>query len=171
MAEVIKHGIISGHALLARIQKKNLHLDVETIRRALQVKIDIVEQDPKEQTIRAHLNLGHTFGHAIEKVSNFEIPHGEAVGLGLIAANHLALQLDPESEDLSGLLEQTLTAFGLPTRAPALAMADLLKALETDKKKHGSTMRFIVPLRPGQMRVAAVSDKRIIQESFSKILP
>ena len=63
------------------------------LRQAVQVKIDVVEVDPYERGIRAHLNLGHTFGHAIEKVTQYAVPHGEAVAIGLVKAARLSRNL------------------------------------------------------------------------------
>ena len=85
MAEVIKHGLIARPALL-NPDLWDIEGAEDLVRQAVQVKIDVVEVDPYERGIRAHLNLGHTFGHAIEKVTEYAIPHGEAVAIGIVKA-------------------------------------------------------------------------------------
>ena len=88
MAEVVKHGIISDPELLALCArgldwvKGNLE---EIVKRAMAVKIRIIEEDPFEKNVRATLNLGHTVGHAVELVSRFQVRHGEAVAIGMVA--------------------------------------------------------------------------------------
>ena len=92
MAEVIKHGLLADPALLDPTLHQPENAE-ELVQRAVQVKVNVVEQDPYEQGVRAHLNLGHTFGHAIEKVTKYHWPHGAGVGFGLVAAARLSYAL------------------------------------------------------------------------------
>ncbi|MCL2640781.1 MAG: 3-dehydroquinate synthase, partial [Phycisphaerales bacterium] len=121
LAECVKHAVIRDADLFTFIQTnlpKILTHDPQTltelVARNVAIKAAIVHEDPYEKGIRALLNFGHTYGHAIETTLNYTITHGEAVSLGMIAATHLA-----NLEDLPKLIE-LLTAIGLPTACPNL---------------------------------------------------
>jgi 3-dehydroquinate synthase len=142
MAEIIKHGLISDPALLEADlwTKENA---VRLVRQAVQVKVDVVEVDPYEHGIRAHLNLGHTFGHAIEKVTHFEIPHGEAVAIGLMKAALLSQKLGMIDGDLVGQIQSILQQIGLPTDID-LDPETWYAAMSTDKKWKAGRSRFVL---------------------------
>ncbi len=143
MAEIIKHGLIADQTLL----DTGLHClerAAELVRRAVQVKVDIVEADPYEQNIRAHLNLGHTFGHAIEQVTGYAWLHGEAVGVGLLAAAKLSHRLGLCDAALIEKVEGILRHTGLPVRLDKLGPEALYRAMRTDKKWRDGISRFVV---------------------------
>lgn len=152
MAEVIKHGLLADALLLAKIESAvNLSELVhdpaqaaDLIQRAVQVKVDVVQQDPYEHNIRAHLNLGHTFAHAIEQVSHYGWPHGEAVGVGLIAALHLSARLGLCAAALAERVERIVAQVGLPTRLGGLDSSALYAAMSTDKKWQLGKSRFVL---------------------------
>ncbi len=142
MAEVIKHGLIAQPALL----EPSLWQPEEAsclLRQAVQVKIDIVEIDPYENGIRAHLNLGHTFGHAIEKSTNYAVPHGEAVAIGAMKAALLSRNLGFIDDNLVGQIQKILWQIGLPTDI-ALDPYRWYAAMSTDKKWQSGTSRLVV---------------------------
>jgi 3-dehydroquinate synthetase len=114
------------------------------VRRAIQVKIDVVEADPYEHGVRAHLNLGHTFAHAIERVTQYAWPHGEAVAVGLVAAARLSHALGLCDAALPNEVKSLVGAVGLPTRLGSLDPEALYAAMGTDKKKQAGKLRFIV---------------------------
>jgi 3-dehydroquinate synthase len=143
MAEVIKHGFLADQGLLDSSLWKP-ECAPELIRRAVQVKVDVVEQDPYEKNIRARLNLGHTFAHAVEQVSGYSWPHGEAVGVGLVAAARLSHALNLCDAALSERVEQIVKAVGLPTRLNSLDPEALYAAMSTDKKWQGGHSRFVL---------------------------
>src|SRR5690606_3988091 len=119
MAEVIKHGLLADPVLLDT-SLHNRERAAELVRRAVQVKVDVVQQDPYEKGIRAHLNLGHTFAHAIEQVTQYRWPHGEAVGVGLLAAAQLSSVLSMCDSGLPEMVEDILATTGLPRRLNGL---------------------------------------------------
>ena len=142
MAEVIKHGLIAQPALL----EPSLWQPEEAaylVRNAVQVKIDIVEADPYENGIRAYLNLGHTFGHAIEKATNYAVPHGEAVAIGTMKAALLSRNLGFIDDHLVGQIQKTLWQIGLPTDI-ALDPYRWYDAMATDKKWQSGVSRLVV---------------------------
>ncbi len=142
MAEVIKHGLIGQPALLA----PDLWQPEEAarlVRQAVQVKIDVVEVDPYEAGIRAHLNLGHTFGHAIEKATQYGVPHGEAVAIGIVKAALLSRNLGLIDDDLVARIQTAFWKIGLPTDI-ALDSHRWYAAMATDKKWSAGKSRFIL---------------------------
>lgn len=165
LAEVIKHGLLADAALLGQVevlvsqgltgvQQPSLQVLAEVVRRAVQVKVDVVQQDPFEHGIRAHLNLGHTFGHAIEQVSQYRWMHGEAVGIGLVAAARLSAALHLCPSDLPDRVEAIVRAADLPTWLDLEPKA-VLAAMATDKKWRAGQSRFVLLEDIGRPVIAA----------------
>ncbi|MEO6245124.1 MAG: 3-dehydroquinate synthase, partial [Opitutaceae bacterium] len=143
MAEVIKYGLLGDPALFAQLEKTPLTLASQdlaaVIRRCCALKATIVEADERETAKeggRALLNLGHTFGHAIENVAGYgEYLHGEAVAIGLCAAAHLSQRLGAIGAAEVARVERVVAAHALPVRLRApLAYAELHAAMTRDKK-------------------------------------
>ena len=141
MAEVIKHGLLADPTLLNPETRRDRE---EFIRRAIKVKVDVVQQDPYENDIRAHLNLGHTFAHAIERVTHYAVPHGEAVGIGLMAAAALSYRLGFVDSSLPEMVNELLVNEGLSTGIGSLDPQALYDAMATDKKFKNGRSRFIL---------------------------
>ncbi len=165
LAECVKHGIIRDAALFEWIEKNLdsiVRLDsaalVELVRWNVQIKANVVMADEKETGERAHLNFGHTFGHAIEATSGYgHYEHGEAVSLGMVAATRLAVSAGRVPGDLLDRLVALLNRIGLPTRAPDLAPTPvLIESMRLDKKVAGGRIRLVLPDRLGA--VSMVSD-------------
>lgn len=147
MAEVVKHGMIGDKELFEELQNAERRLKIdEWLGRAIRVKVDMIVRDPYEKGDRAKLNLGHTFGHALEKVSDYKIRHGEAVAIGLVCATRLAARRKLCDGDLVDRVEGLLRAIGLPTHVPSEFSADeIFDAMQTDKKRLNARLRFILP--------------------------
>jgi 3-dehydroquinate synthase len=125
------------------------------VERALQVKVQIVERDPFEDNLRAHLNLGHTFGQAVERLAKYRMRHGYAVAMGLATAARLAVHLEycapTVCNEILGLLEQ----YQLPTRLPhEFTPAQILDAMGTDKKIQNKKLRLVLPRAIGHVEIA-----------------
>jgi 3-dehydroquinate synthase len=157
MAEMIKHGVIGAPDLIAELETEAHRAErviaPAQIARALRVKIDVVEEDPYERGRRAILNLGHTVGHALEKLSQFTLRHGEAVSIGMVAAARIALALDRTQPTVPDRIEHTLSAWGLPVRCPRFEVNDIWRALAHDKKRRGDTLRWILPHAIGEVTI------------------
>jgi 3-dehydroquinate synthase len=158
MAEVVKHGVISDPELFALCENltglSNLSDLDEIIRRAVAVKINIIEQDPYEESLRAALNLGHTIGHAVEAVSDYQIKHGQAVAIGMVAEAKLSEMMGLAEAGLSVQIASLLRDLGLPTQIPAhLDREAMFQAMQVDKKRSRRAVRFALPLRIGEVRV------------------
>ena len=162
MAEVIKHGFLADETLLDPRYYTPDHAS-ELIQRAVQVKVDVVEKDPYEQNIRAHLNLGHTFAHAIERITEYGWLHGEAVGIGLLAAIKLSYKLNLCDGSLIEMVDTILAEIGLPRHLQGLNPKEIYEAMKTDKKWVGGKSHFIVINKIGEPAIVQdVSEELII---------
>lgn len=144
LAEMLKNAMIGDPSLLDRLPARGIEPAEETISRAAKVKVDIVAEDRLEHGSRAYLNLGHTFGHAIEKVSNYEWKHGLAVAVGMVVAARLSERHGLCGPELPPMIEHVLEASKLPTRCPGLDPAALWDAMQHDKKWQDGAARFIL---------------------------
>ncbi|MFC4126901.1 3-dehydroquinate synthase [Nocardia rhizosphaerae] len=151
MAEIIKAGFIADPVILDLIEADPAAaLDPtgavlpELIRRAIQVKADVVAADLKESSLREILNYGHTLGHAVERRERYRWRHGAAVAVGLVFAaelGRLAGRLDDATADRH---RTVLESVGLPVSYDADALPQLLDAMQTDKKTRSGVLRFVV---------------------------
>jgi 3-dehydroquinate synthase len=155
LAEVVKAGFISDIGLLDLLQGEWQPEREEIIRRALSVKIEIVEKDPLETGVRAHLNLGHTFAHAFEVCSNFTWRHGEAVAVGLVAAAHLSVRLEMADHALVDQVKNLLVHLELPVSYNDGSQEELWAAMARDKKAHAGARRFVLLKQAGQIEVVS----------------
>src|SRR6266498_4176801 len=168
LAEVVKHGIISDPELFDLCSrgldwiKANLE---EIVKRAMVVKIKVIEEDPYEKGFRAALNLGHTVGHAVELVSKFQLRHGEAVAIGMVTEARLAEHLALASNGLSDMIRKVLSAIGLPTQIPeGLPRDEIIQAMKTDKKQFNGVVRFALPVEIGKVELVDVTDLEVALE-------
>ena len=162
MAEVVKHGIISDPELFALCSNGmdwvKAHLE-EIVKRALAVKIQIIEEDPYEKGIRAALNLGHTVGHAVELASKFELRHGEAIAIGMVAEAKYAERIGVARKGLADEISTVLSGLGLPVEIPAdMPREEIINAMRVDKKKSAKSVRFALPVEIGKVELVEVSD-------------
>lgn len=157
MAEVIKHGVLGAPDLFAELEMGTGHAPLAIrgpqIARALRVKIAVVEEDPYEQGRRAVLNLGHTVGHALEKLSGFVLRHGEAVSIGMVAAARIAGELGQAEPSLADRIEAVLAAWGLPVRYSTFDADAIWEAMTHDKKRRGQSLRWVLPRAIGDVFV------------------
>lgn len=158
MAEVIKYGLIYdvefAHWLddhLDKLLQRDIDALTHAIHRSCEVKALVVEEDEKEAGLRAILNLGHTFGHAIETALGYGVwLHGEAVGLGMLLAMQLSEKLGLIDSQSIAPMASLLRRTGLPTTLPTeLDVEQLLSLMTTDKKAQGGKPRFVVLDRIG----------------------
>jgi 3-dehydroquinate synthase len=166
LAEVIKYGPIADAAFLDWIDAR---LDAlvardkpalaHAIRRSCEIKAWVVAQDEREAGLRAILNFGHTFGHAIETgLGHGQWLHGEAVGCGMVMAADLSVRLGLIDATYARRLEGIIARAGLPTVGPRLGVSRYLELMRMDKKSEAGEIRFVVIDKPGQAAVRAASD-------------
>jgi 3-dehydroquinate synthase len=158
MAEVLKQALIGAPDLFAELESppSDLHSPISTaqITHALEVKIQVVEEDPFERDRRAALNLGHTAGHGLERLSGYRLRHGEAVAIGLVIAARVAVELGRADRSLAERIETALAAWGLPGRCSPYDGEAIWAAMAHDKKRRGRTLRWVLPRAPGQAEIA-----------------
>lgn len=142
LAEAIKHGLLADPILLD--PAPYAQPTTEFVARAVQVKLDVVQRDPYEANIRAWLNLGHTFGQAIEAVSGYQWRHGEAVAVGLCGAVRLSHLYGLCEASLIAQVEQLLIQTGLPTRYQDFDPQAIRAAMNSDKKRQNAQVRFVL---------------------------
>ncbi len=158
MAEVIKHGALGGGSLLDRIARgeDRFALIPENIR----IKNSVVSRDERESGPRQILNFGHTFGHALEKLTGYTIYHGEGVAVGMLIAAWTAERKGLCEEGVYAELRELLAAEGLPVRTPFTA-AQIAESAQNDKKRRGPTLTLVLPRRRGECFLQAVEAERL----------
>jgi 3-dehydroquinate synthase len=168
MAEAVKSAMVGDSKLLGMIEALRGELAPgkldSIVRRAGRVKIRVVEEDPFERRgPREALNFGHTIGHAVEAWSNYKIPHGEAVSIGMTAESKLSEMIGTAEPGLSDRLSALLTALGLPVRCEAPANK-LLELMAADKKRRGGRIKWALPIAAGKVRVGLeVPEEDVLQ--------
>lgn len=168
MAEVVKHGIISDPELFSLCArgldwvKDNLE---EIVKRAMAVKIKVIEEDPYEKGIRSSLNLGHTVGHAVELVSNFDLRHGEAVAIGMVVEARYSARIGLADVGLVDAVTELLKVLGLPIQIPeGMPREEIIRAMRVDKKKKAKAIRFALPVEIGKVKLVDVIDLELVLE-------
>jgi 3-dehydroquinate synthase len=162
LSEVVKTALIGDAPLLAFVEEhaaailaKDLDVVSELVRRCIRVKAYVVSRDPREDGLRAVLNLGHTVGHAIEAFAGYgTLRHGEAISLGLVAALRIGERLGTTDPALRERCVATLERLGLPVDLRAQPLAEAAELIGRDKKRAGTRVRFIVARKPGDVGFA-----------------
>ena len=148
-AEVIKYAILFDPELFEHLKEKNSNFDAEyVISRCVSLKQDVVSQDEFDTGKRQLLNLGHTFGHTIEKLSDFSITHGFAVSAGIMMAAKVGVYLKICDHKLPKQINDLLTTFDLPVDTSYDPVA-LMNVALNDKKRFGQTINLIIPQKIG----------------------
>ncbi|HWH80607.1 MAG TPA: 3-dehydroquinate synthase [Burkholderiaceae bacterium] len=175
LAEVIKYGPIADDAFLGWIEANLQALLARdkaalrhAVKRSCEIKAAVVAQDEREADVRAVLNFGHTFGHAIENgVGYGQWLHGEAVGCGMVMAADLSARLGLIDAGYARRIGAVVERAGLPVRGPALGTSRYLELMRIDKKALGGEIRFVVIEAPGRAGVRGAPDAlvaRVIEE-------
>jgi 3-dehydroquinate synthase len=170
LAEVIKHGIIGDPNLFMQLEGHGPTSMTQLLADAVRVKVRIVEEDPFEQGRRALLNLGHTFGHAIELVSDFRVRHGEGVALGLVASARMAAALGLCSPALADRITALVDRHGLPTSLSGYDADAIVAAMGHDKKRVGKTLRFVIPRGLGDVALIDDPGRAVVAAAVNSIL-
>lgn len=168
--EVIKTALLAGGELWDRVQAIEsidaTGLD-DVVFACARYKCSIVAADERDAGLRHVLNLGHTVGHAIEGVSDFAYLHGEAIGLGLLAALRLS-----DAPDLHNEVEAILSRHDLPTRLdPKVEVQPVLDALEKDKKRTAAGVGFVLLSEPGKPRTGQIVDPAKVRAAVQELYP
>ncbi len=175
MAEVIKYGIIYDAAFFSHLEQSVSALRsldekalIDVIHQCCAIKADVVAQDEREGGLRAILNLGHTFGHAIEAEQGYgNWLHGEAVAAGMVMACQAAEKLDWLNAAQTERVKHLLSAFSLPVNGPdSMTIDAYLPHMRRDKKVEAGQLRFVIPTTIGK----AVVTQQVTQQMLEDIL-
>lgn len=161
LAEVIKYGVIKDPELFSFLEEKmetvfSYDKDSLTyiIRTGCVIKGYVVENDEKESNLRKILNFGHTIGHAVENLSNYEISHGEAISIGMVAEGKLAVEMGIWNEGELTKMIELIEQAGLPTQIPQNMSAEqIIDAMKLDKKARGGNIEMVLPDKIGNMAI------------------
>ncbi|TDM08550.1 MAG: hypothetical protein C4K60_03715 [Ideonella sp. MAG2] len=175
LAEVIKYGPIYDLAFFDWLDEHMEALvarDLAALRHAVvrscQIKAEVVGQDERESGLRAILNFGHTFGHAIEAGMGYGVwLHGEAVGAGMVMAAELSQALGGVSADEVLRLRRLIQRAGLPVQGPHWPAAEYLQAMRVDKKAEGGAIKFVVLEKMGSA-IVRQADDALVAEVLAK---
>jgi 3-dehydroquinate synthase len=170
LAEVIKYGPIADMAFFDWIEAKlpallagDAKALAHAVQRCCEIKAWVVGQDERESGLRAILNFGHTFGHAIEAGLGYgQWLHGEAVGCGMVLAAALSAELGLVKHDFVERLKRVIERAGLPTVAPAMPGARWMELMRVDKKAAAGEIRFVLIDSPGRAVVRAAPDELVL---------
>ena len=174
LAEIIKHGAIYDAAYfeylennIDAIRARDVDALTHTIVRSCEIKAEVVAQDERESGLRAILNFGHTFGHAIEAGMGYgNWLHGEAVGAGMVLAADLSHRLGQLNEQEVTRIRMLIQAAGLPIEAPRLGVEAMLKHMQLDKKNSAGSIRFVLLNGLGKAVIQKVDDA-ILRETLA----
>lgn len=179
LAECVKHALIRKPDLLDFIEHNaqaivDCDTDVmtELIAENVAIKAAVVAEDERESGVRAHLNFGHTIGHAIETAVGFgTMTHGQGVALGMVAETHLAISRGLVDGELIDRLESVLTGLSLATRWPDLDAGQLWQLMQHDKKAQAGRVRMVLPTALGQVDIFDDTHEREVVSAIGRLAP
>jgi 3-dehydroquinate synthase len=170
LGELVAVGVLGAPEIIEDLESSGVQLLPHLILTAVRCKSTIVKADPFERLgIRARLNLGHTFGHALEKLSGFTLPHGIAVGVGLCIACRLSVRLGLCEGEVSERVHSLLTDLNLPVAVTGYSAQELMAAMRGDKKRRGGHLQFVLPKAVGEVFLLSEDQipPEILEEAFS----
>jgi 3-dehydroquinate synthase len=178
LAEAVKHGLIADRDYFEWIEKHSSELArrdggalTRLVRRSVEIKAEVVSQDEREAGRRAILNAGHTIAHALEQVSRYEMPHGEAVAVGLVLESRLAEHLGVTEPGLQPRLALLLSRLQLPVALPpGIDLQALVGSMLADKKNRAGEIHFALPASVGRMSETEGWTTAVPERVIEKIL-
>lgn len=177
LGEVVKYGLIRDPTILdlveansQRARDGDLDLLEELVIRSVRVKAQVVAADEREAGERAHLNFGHTFGHAVEALTGYaHVLHGEAVAIGMLVALDIGVRLGVTAPDLQDRARGLLDRLGLPTAAPRLDRGAVWETMARDKKARGG-VRWVLVRQPGDV-VVVLAPPDVVDDALDNFPP
>lgn len=178
LVEVIKHGIILDPeyfqmllAELAAIRERAPEVMVKVVAGSCRIKARVVQEDERETGRRAILNLGHTIGHALESVTDYQYyKHGEAVAVGIMAAFKIARRNGLlEETGLEGSLAAFFNTMNLPTTIPGLSTEKIIALLYLDKKVEYGKIRWVLPKSLGQVMISSAIPAETVKDTLLEL--
>lgn len=172
IAEVIKYGVIYDQGFFIYLEKhreailnRDLPVLEQVIKTCCTIKAEVVSKDEREADLRRILNFGHTIGHAVEADSGYQLAHGSAVAIGMVAASAIAVAKGFFKAADAARVTTLIHSFGLPTSIPAVSNREKLKGyLLTDKKTVAGRPFFVLPTSIGTVEITADVDEALIDQ-------
>jgi 3-dehydroquinate synthase len=176
LAEVIKYGCVWDPLLfqwlernMAKLKARDVEALTYSVARSCEVKATVVARDERERDLRAILNFGHTFGHAIEAATGYETYlHGEAVGLGMLMAADLSQRLGLIETAVKERIREILVQTGLPTEAPRIGAAKAFELMQMDKKVLAGAVRLVLLEKLGRAVITDQYSKAALDATLSE---
>jgi 3-dehydroquinate synthase len=177
IGEVVKYGIIRDAELFEFLElhlEEILRLDIESIMhvqaQCAAIKAEIVSLDEKESGVRIVLNCGHTIGHGLESAGHYKLlKHGEAILLGMIAESYIAKEMSLLTPDAYERIVSLVRRVPLKAKLTSLKMTDIINAMSRDKKRVAKKIRFVFPIKIGEVKVVDDVDPKLIQSAVKEI--
>ena len=171
LAETIKYGVIRDAELFAylernveRVKSFDLRALESIVYRSAKIKADVVSKDELDSGLRNILNYGHTVGHALESVSDFDISHGQAVAIGMVVAARISSRMGILPEGEAARIKELITRAGLPVELPILEVTRLIHAMKHDKKVLQGRIRFVLPRRIGEVIISGEVTTSLVEQ-------
>jgi len=177
LAELLKHAILFDPELFQLLEEnsetllalKEPALAARLIARSCALKAAVVAEDERESSSRALLNLGHSFGHAVEKLQHFRgFSHGDAVGFGISVAVTLAVKLKMLAPEDAGRITALLALYHLPHTVSGLAPEDIFETMRGDKKNYSGKIRLVLPLKIGRAAICDNAAEEQIRQAIGE---
>lgn len=176
MAEVLKAGFIADPEILGLVEadvpaagKPTSDVAIELIERSIAVKVDVVSRDLRENGPREILNYGHTLGHAIERLEDYQLPHGHAISIGMVFAAGLARAAGALDGETLMRHKVLLAALGLPTTYRPDALPELVELMRVDKKARGAKLRFVVLDGVGKPMMLEDPEPALLESAYREV--
>ena len=174
LAEIIKYGLIYDRDFFVWLQTNISNILEQdraslghAVQRSCQIKAEIVAQDEREQSIRAILNFGHTFGHAIENQTGYDQwSHGQAIAAGMVLASKLSAKMSLISEEDVELIKDILLRAGLPVEPPKISTHDFVDAMKADKKVKARVIQLVLLKEIGSAFLTADYSEEDLEETL-----
>ena len=179
MGEILKHGLIKNKEYFAwcmehanKIKERDYDTLLSMIMESCKIKRDVVEKDPTEKGDRALLNFGHTLGHAVEKLKNFKLLHGQCVAIGCVAAMKLSAMRGLVSQLEVEMVKECFQKFELPVTVNGITEQDILAISKSDKKMEAGKIKFVLLKEVGNAYVdKTVTDEELLEAAKYIITP
>ena len=175
-AEIIKHGLVKDKTYFDLVRSKKpkdfSHEELlEIIVRSNEIKSEIIQEDEKESGLRKVVNYGHTLGHAVEVLSlvtQNPLLHGEAVSIGMVAENNIAVETGLLSNEDADVIKKTLENAGLPVKVPDFETDEILEKMKLDKKNTDGKINFTLLKTLGEGIINQTVSEEIIKKTLNK---
>lgn len=171
LAEAIKYGVILDAGFfcylernIERIKLRDTKALETVVCRSAKNKADVVSKDEHDHGLRAILNYGHTVGHAVETVSDFDISHGQAVAIGMVTAARIANRMGILSGESVNRIRELIKRAGLPVELPLLEVTRLMHAMKYDKKVLQGKVRFVLPRMIGEVIITDEVSPSLVEQ-------